>query len=277
MGNAALRNTSLPKVYRRVMAMAIANANANGADADSSLCPVVEGDESVDRETEAWSEAEAEARSDAESESREPETKKSGVSGPPPSTTCVLKPTPGLTRRQQSRNNSAEDVKKPSQRQSKACTGPIPKDIVDEGIGSALSDDDDIVRIHAANRKAWPRGQEPISAHATVENREIAELVRRGLIGVEPLQVDHDVFDEIQGGSCSYTLRFVEAHPWRRGKKGKKGTGKGVPQKGGAVENAWDAESDWWYLDDEAYSRLLSDGGTELLEWSETSSFVRVD
>jgi hypothetical protein len=157
---------------------------------------------------------------------------------------------------------------KQAQRQAKSSTGP--KCVIDEGVGLA-SDDGDFARIHAANRRAWPRGQEPIAADATAEDREIAELVRLGVIGAEGLQVDHD---DHEGDMCLYTVRFVEAR-----KKGGKGNDR--RQRGVHVHVAeptpWDAESDWWYLDDEAYAQLLSDGGTELLEWSEASSFVHVD
>jgi hypothetical protein len=97
------------------------------------------------------------------------------------------------------------DAKKAPQRQAKACTGP--ETMICEGV-SLASDDGDLARIHAANRKARPRGQEPIAANATVEDREIAELIRRGFIGAEDLRVDHDDFE---GAECLYTVRFVEA------------------------------------------------------------------
>jgi hypothetical protein len=158
------------------------------------------------------------------------------------------------------------DATTAQQRQAKSCTGP--KSTIDEGV-SLASDDDDFARIHAANRKAWPRGQQPIAADATAEDREIAELVRRGFIGAEHLQVDHDGFGE---GECLYTVRFVEAR--KKGRKGNNHRRHGVQV---AEPTLWDAESDWWYLDDEAYARLLSDGGTEFLDWSEASSFVHVD
>jgi hypothetical protein len=38
-----------------------------------------------------------------------------------------------------------------------------------------------------------------------------------------------------------------------------------------------DAESDWWYLDEEAHAQLMSDEWTDLVDWSEASSFVHVD
>jgi hypothetical protein len=140
--------------------------------------------------------------------------------------------------------------------------------MIDEGV-SLASDDGGVARIHAANRKAWPRGQEPIAADATAEDREIAELVRRGFIGAEDLQVDHDDFG---GDVCSYTVLFVEAR--KKGRKGNNHWRQGVQV---AEPASLDAESDWWYLDDEAYAQLLSAGGAELVDWSEASSFVHVD
>jgi len=263
MENAAKRNKSLPKVYRKATALAL--ANSTGSVADSSLCIVVESDE-LDRDIEALSDTEAEAGSDTETETPKDQA--------PLSCAGASKPAACLTRRQKSAHENSEDTKKPSLREAKACTGPIPQDIpvVNERANLTLSDaNDDIAKIHDANRKAWPRGQEPISARATIEDREIAELVRRGLIGSEPLQVDHCVFDDAREEACPYTVRYVEE------RRGKKRAGRNQRQEHGVVEHAGDTESDWWYLDDEAYARVLSDGGTELLDWSETSSFVHVD
>ncbi len=157
-------------------------------------------------------------------------------------------------------------AKKAHPRQAKSCAGP--KDMINEGVGLA-SDDGDVARIHAANWKAWPRGQEPIAVDATAEDREIAELVRQGFIGVEDLQVDYDVFEE---DVCPYTVRFVEAR-----KKGRKGNDRRRQGAQGADPAPSDAETDWWYLDDEAYSQLLSDGEAELVDWSEASSFAHVE
>lgn len=159
------------------------------------------------------------------------------------------------------------DAKKAQQqRQAKSCTGP--EGMIDEGV-SLASDGGDVARIHAANRKAWPRGQEPIAADTTAEEREVAELVRRGFIGVEDLRVDYDGFG---GDECLYTVRFVEAR--KKGRKGNNRQRQGVQV---AELAPFHAESDWWYLDDKAYTQLLSDGEAEWVDWSEASSFVLVD
>ncbi len=183
-----------------------------------------------------------------------PETEQDEVSPLPVRSESTAKP----------KHHHEVDPKK--ERQAKSSTGP--RDMIDEGI-SLASDDGDIARIHAANRRAWPRGQEPIAAHATAEDREIAELVCRGLISPEDLQVDHDNFE---GDACLYTVRVVEAR--KKGRKGKNLRRQAVQV---AEPVQWEEESDWWYLDHEAYARLLSDGGTDLVDWSETSSFVYVD
>lgn len=165
-----------------------------------------------------------------------------------------------------SKHNHDVDAMRAQQRQAKSCTGP--KDQIDEGF-SLASADGDVARIHAANRKAWPRGQEPIAADATAEDKEIAELVRLGFIGVKDLQVHHDGFGAVV---CPYTVRFVQTT-----KKGRKGNNRREQEVRVAEPAPLDAESDWWYLDDEAYAQLLSDGGAELVDWSEASSFVYVE
>lgn len=259
MENAAQRyNKRLSKVYKRAMAMSMATATAPAA--DSSLCTMVDEDDRPRLEDIEESETEG---SDTETERVTEIAKVSAPAAPKP---ILPKPT---------HDELDDGTTKPYQRQTKACTGPIPRDILDEGVSLAFSNDDynDFARIHAANRRAWPRGQEPISAQATVEDKEIAELVRRGLIGAGDLQVDHDHFDDLGEDVLPYTVRFVEAGG--RGKKGRKGGRR--PQVEEAAKHEWEMESDWWYLDDEAYAQLLSDGGTELLDWSETSSFVCVD
>jgi len=134
----------------------------------------------------------------------------------------------------------------------------------------ADDDGDDIARIHAANRRAWPRGQEPIAADATTEDWEVAELVRRGLIRGEGLCVDRGFDDGFEGDVCPYTVRVVETR-----KKGRNGSGRRradrVPEPATTV-----VESEWWYIDDEVCARLLSDEGSKLVDWSEASSFVHV-
>ncbi len=197
---------------------------------------------------------EVESETDTETK-MDGETEKAEVSPMP----TVSKPTPN------SKHHHEVDTKK--ERQAKPFTGP--KDTIDEGVSLAF-DDGDVARIHAANRKAWPRGQEPIAADATVEDREIAELVRRGFIVNEGLRVNHDDFGEEE--VCHYTVRFLEAR-----EKGRKSNDR--QRRGMQVAEVlpWDAESDWWYVDDEAYAQLLSDGGTEFVDWSEASSFVHVE
>jgi len=290
MDMAAVRHKRLiSKAFRRAACMASTNMNddaaaAAGGDSTSSVCTVV--DENDVARLEDLEDMEKENDTSGSDTETETEKKKETESSRPAHPVLVPKPTgfdacgyfhpdfhPCLDLDDE--ENDEEKTKPRQRRQTKACTGLIPRDILDEGVSLAFSDEeDDFARIHAANRKAWPRGQEPISARATVEDREIAELVRMGLIGAEDLQVDHGRFDGLGENVLPYTVRFVEAKG--RGKKGKS-RGSRRMQAEGAVNQNWEAESDWWYLDDEAYAQLLSDGGTELLDWSETSSFVCVD
>ncbi|KAK3896441.1 hypothetical protein C8A05DRAFT_48477 [Staphylotrichum tortipilum] len=254
MENAAKRNKTLPKLYRRAM-MAAAVEAKDKAVPNWSICTntrVSVFDElgEVDERTPVG--VDGETDTGGETGTR---TDKGEVSPLP----TGLKSTPRP-------KHHEVDATKSQQRQAKSCAGP--KGRINEGI-SLASDEGDVARIHTANRKAWPRGPEPIAADATAEDREIAELVRRGFIGAEDLQVDRDDFG---GGVCPYTVRFVEAR-----KKGRKGNNR--PRQGVQVAESApsDAESDWWYLDDEGYAQILSDGGTELVDWSEASSFANVD
>ncbi|KAK4170924.1 hypothetical protein QBC36DRAFT_340991 [Triangularia setosa] len=244
MENAAKRNKMLPKVYRRAMIAAAEAAEAKGKEVPNSSIrtntevSVVGGLNKLDERTPV--EVDNKTETDTGTEKVEMSVSPSG-----------LKPTSN------SKHYEAE-VKKAQKRQAKACTGL--KGVIDEGVSLAF-DDGDVARIHAANRKAWPRGQVPIAADATAEDREIAELVRRGLIGPEDLRVSHDDFgDDVY----PYTVRFVETR-----KKGRKRSNR--PRQGVQVERLalLDAESDWWYLDDEVCAQLLTNGGADLMDGSE--------
>ncbi|KAH6850505.1 hypothetical protein B0I37DRAFT_371795 [Chaetomium sp. MPI-CAGE-AT-0009] len=254
MENAAKRNKTLPNVYRRAMRAAAAEAEAEAKHQEVpnwSIRANTEGSV-VGRLSELGEGIPVETGTEEAEESPLPVASKS-----------TPKP----------KHDHEVDAKKGQQRQAKSCIGL--KGTIDEGVGLA-SDDDDVARIYAANRKAWPRGQEPIAADATAEDKEIAELVRRGIIGVEDLRVDHD---DIGGDVCLYTVRCVEAR--KKGRKGSKGTNSRQQGVRLAEPAPLCAESDWWCLDDEAYAQLLSDGGSELgcelVDWSEASSFVHVD
>ncbi|KAK3896788.1 hypothetical protein C8A05DRAFT_20314 [Staphylotrichum tortipilum] len=242
MENAAKRNKTLPRAVRRAMMAAAAEAKAKEVPTDAEIS-VVDELRRLDERTPG--------EGGGVTDNAGTETEQVEVSPLP------------IRSKSASKSKHHHEVDPKKERQAKSCTGLW--DMIDEGI-SLASDDGDVARIHAANRKAWPRGQTPIAAHATAEDREIAELVCRGLISHEDLQVDHDNFE---GDVCLYTVRVVEAP-----KKGRKGNNlrRQAVQIGEPVQ--WEAESDWWYLDDEAYARLLSDGGTDLVDWSETSSFV---
>ncbi len=242
-GNAAKRSKALPKAVRRAVTAAAAEAKKEIL-TNTEISAV----EELNRLDESTS-VEVEDETDAG-------TEKAEVSPLPAGSEST-----STNSKHQHENNAKKE------RQAKPCTGP--KTLINEGVGLA-SDDGDVARIHAANRKAWPRGQEPIAADATAEDREIAELVRWGIIGNEELQVNHDDFDEEE--VCPYTLRFLEAR-----KKGRKESNRRRQGIQDAEPIPWDTESDWWYLDDEAYARLLSDEGTELVDWSEASSFVHVE
>jgi hypothetical protein len=251
MENAAKRNKTLPRVYRRAITAAAAAAEAKDeAIPNSSIRTNITGISLIDGLGDLH-EVDGETRAGMETER---------VDASP----AASKSTPTGPRLKYHHEMNATMA----QRQAKSCTGP--KAFIDEGV-SLASDDGDFARIHAANRKAWPRGQEPIAADATIEDREIAELLRRGVIGAQELRVDHD---EVDGHVCPYTVRFVAAR-----KKGRKGNND--RRQGGEVAEPPllhpEPASDWWYLDDEVYAQLLSDGGAEFVDWSETSSFVHVD
>jgi hypothetical protein len=246
MENAAKRNKTLPKVFRRAMIAAAAEAEARD-----------KGDSNIRANTHVSA---SEGGLSTQLGERTPVEVGGGTETEPSPLPAASNSTPKPT------HHHKADAKKAQPRQAKSCIGP--KDMVDEGVGLA-SDDGDVASIHTANRKAWPRGREPIAADATAEDREIAELVRRGFIGAEDLRVDHGDFE---GEVCPYTVRFVEAR--KKGRKGNNRRGSGVQV---AEPAPLDAESDWWYLDDEEYAQLLSDGGAELVDWSEASSFVHVD
>ena len=245
MENAAKRNKTLPRAVRRAMMAAMAEAKAKEVPTDAEIS-VADELNRLDERTPV--------EGGGVTDNAGTETEQVEVSPLPIRSKSTSK----------SKHHHEADLKK--KRQAKSYTGSW--DLIDEGIGLA-SDDGDVARIHAANRKAWPRGQNPIAAHATAEDREIAELVCRGLISHEDLQVEHDNFE---GDVCLYTVRVVEAP--KKGRKGKNLRRQAV-QITEPVQR--EAESDWWYLDDEAYARLLNDGVTDLADWSDTSSFVYVN
>ncbi|EAQ91916.1 predicted protein [Chaetomium globosum CBS 148.51] len=248
--NAAKRNKTLPKAHRRAMRAAPAAA----AEAKHKAIPnstirtnitnalVVDGLSNLDERTPLEADGGKDTGTEARTEARtETETKEEVCPLP-----AVSKPTPKLEHRH------ANDPRKTQQRQPKSCTGL--KGVIDEGVGLS-SDDGDVARIHASNWKAWPRGQEPIAADATGEDKEVAELVRQGFIGVEELRVGRD---DIGGDVCPCTVRFIEAR--KKGRRGDNCGRQGVQVVGHGPLHA-ELESDWWYLDDEAYAQLLSDGG----------------
>jgi hypothetical protein len=249
MENAAKRNKTLPKVYRRVMAAA---AEAKAKEAPSSSVRTITEVSPVDGLDELDMIVEVDS---------ETETEKVEVVSPLP---AASKSTPKPGHYHEVTTKIAQQPK----RQTKSCTGQKP--IIDEGVSLASDEDGDVARLHAANRKAWPRGKEAIAADGTLEDREIAELVRRGFIGAEDLQVDHDDFGEDQW--CPYTVRFMEPR-----KKGRRGDNRRQQEAQVVAPAPLDPESDWWYLDDKAYAQLLVDGGFELVDWSEASSFVHVE
>ena len=250
MENAAKRNKTLPKVYNRAMKAAGAEEASDEKFPNWSIRANTE-DSVVDEPR--WHDERTPVDVDSETDTG---TGKGAVSPLPAGSKSTSNP----------KHDHEADAAKKQQRPAKSCIGP--RDTIDEGVGLA-SDDGDVARIHAANRKAWPRGQEPIAADGTAEDREIAELICWGLIGNEDFRVDHDDFE---ADMCPYTVRFLEAR--RKGKKEKTRRRQGVQV---AEPAPWDAESDSWYLDDEAYAQLLSDGGAELVDWSEASSFVHVE
>ncbi|VBB73721.1 Putative protein of unknown function [Podospora comata] len=240
--NAAKRNKTLPRACRRAMmaaaaaATAIENEDSNEGDKPDQSTPVEEADATTTQTKTATEELDAPAL--------------------PAGSEVTSKP-----------RHHQDEVKKPSQkRQPKAITGP--KSIIDEGVTLAFDDDDDVARIHAANRKAWPRGPMPIAADATVEDWEVAELVRQGLIGPEDLQVNYRGFGD---EACLYTIQVVDT--MKKGRRGKGRQRQGVHVKDLA---ALDAESEWSHLDDEVYAQFLSDEESSLADWSELS-FVCVD
>jgi hypothetical protein len=189
MENAAKRDKTLPKVIRRAMMGAVAEAKDKEA-LNASICTtnaevsVVDGPSNLDnRRMIVEVDSETDTRTETIRSKSTPKPKHHGI-----------------------------DAKTTQEQQATLCTGL--KDMIEEGL-SLASDDGDVARIYAANRKAWPRGQEPIAVDATAEDREIAELVRLGLIGAEDLQVDYDDFG---GNVCPYTVRFVQARV--KGSKG---------------------------------------------------------
>ncbi|KAK0665756.1 hypothetical protein QBC41DRAFT_327351 [Cercophora samala] len=258
--NAAKRTKTLPKAYRRAIMAAAAAAAAAAAtptenqDSNGTLNTSLEGNTEVAVVDEV-NKLEESTPPEADTTTTETETEtgreKGEVSALPATSKARSKP-----------KHYEVDVKKPrQQRQAKSTTGP--KSMIDEGVSLAF-DDDDVASIHAANRKAWPRGQMPIAADATAEDWEIAELVRRGLIGPENLQTNYEGFED---EACMYTVRFVDTM-----KKGRKR--KGCHRQGVRVEDlvALDSQSEWSYLDDEVYAQFLNDRETGSLgDWSELS------
>jgi hypothetical protein len=254
MVNAAKRKKTLPKVYRRATRVAAAAAVVEAKDEaipNSSIRTNITGISVIDGLGDLHEvDGKTCAGMEAEREDAWPSASKSTPTSP------------------RVKHHHKMNATTAQQRQAKSCTRP--RAFIDEGV-SLASDDGDFARIHAANRKAWPRGQEPIAADATIEDRDIAELLRQGIIGAQELQVDHD---DIDGDVCLYTVRFVEVR--KKGRKGNNGRRQGV-QVAEPPSLYAESESDWWYLDDESYAQLLDDGGTELVDWSETSSFVHVN
>jgi hypothetical protein len=249
MGNAAKRNKTLPKGHGRAMSVVAAKAKVKEF-RKSSLGANIEAEVGAHGLSKLYGGTPVEVGGKMET-----------------GTATATEPVPAASKATSKPKHHHEiDANKAQHRQAKSCTGP--EGMIDEGV-SLASDDGDVARIHAANRKAWPRGQEPIASDATAEDREIAELVRRGFISAEDLRVDHDDFG---GDMCPYTVRFVEAR--KKGARGNNRRGQGVTV---AEPVPLEAESDWWYLDDEEFAQLLSDGATELVDWSEASSFVHVD
>ncbi|KAM7211103.1 hypothetical protein V8F06_013523 [Rhypophila decipiens] len=170
------------------------------------------------------------------------------------------------------KNETFEVQKLQQQRQSKACTGH--KDAIYEGFNLALDEDEDVAIILAANRKAWPRGQASIAVNATPEDKEIAELIRTGLLAREELGVNHWDDEMATQDFYPYTVRIVDAER----NKDRKRNSRSREGPGYAVEQApsEEADSDWWHLDDEVFAQLLSDGAFDVKDESEFS-FVHVD
>ena len=226
MQNAAKRIKTLPKAHRRAMRAAAAAAAAASADFHR------------------------------EPESNRVDTEVSDVGGPSTlaggieiDTATVkldtLTPPAGPRSTSAAKQHEAEAKKASQKRQTKACTNV--KSVVDEGISLAFDDDADVARIHAANRRGWPRGQAPIAADATIDDREIAELVSRGLIGPEGFAVNHD---DAEDHVLQYTVRLVEDKKKRRNRQ-RRGAQVG---EGGSL--GAESESDWLYLDDESGSEM---------------------
>ncbi|KAH6649367.1 hypothetical protein F5144DRAFT_634638 [Chaetomium tenue] len=207
MENAAKRNKTLPKVYRRAVKVAATEADEAKDEAILNSRDARGADDGTDT--------------------------KEGMSPLPAASKQTPRP----------EHHQGNDSKKGQQRQPKSCTGL--KGMIEEGV-SLASDGGDVARIHASNWKAWPRGQEPIAADETGEDKEVAELVRQGFIGVEGLRVDRD---DIGWGVCPYTVRFVETR--EKGRKGGSRGRQGVQLVGPGPLHA-KLESDWWYLGDEA-------------------------
>lgn len=236
--NAAKRNKTLAKVYRRAMRAAAAAAEAKAeAIPNSSIrtnitgISVVEGLSKLDEKTPVEIDGETDTRTETRTETETTEE----VS--PLSAASKLTPKP--------EHHQMDDPKKTQQRQPKSCTGLM--GMIDEGVNLA-SDDGDVARIHASNWRAWPQSQEPIAADATGEDKEVAELVRRGFIGAEALRVDRS---DIGGDVHTYTIRFVE--PWKKGRNGNNRGRKGVQVTEHRPLHA-ESQSDRWYMDDEAYA-----------------------
>lgn len=220
MENAAKRNKTLPKVDRRAMMAAAAAAAAAGSNVGPG------SNSSIRADTEVLIVGGASTLDGVETDTA---TDKLEASTPPTGSRSTSK----------SKQHEAEVKKASQKRQTKACTSL--KSVIDEGISLAFDDDDNVARIHAANRKAWPRGQVPIAADATIEDREIAELVRRGLIGPEGVGVNHD---DSGDDVLQYAVRFVMEKKKRRNRQ-RRGAQVG---EGGPLDA--ESESDWLYLDD---------------------------
>ncbi|KAK4208472.1 hypothetical protein QBC37DRAFT_70864 [Rhypophila decipiens] len=246
MENEALRRSkTMPRALRRAAKIAAAESSNN-----------------VDHGRDHHDEDDSEApRNDRETPAEEE------INSDTPITQPNSTPTPS-----KQDNKTFQVTKIQQQRQSKACTGH--KDAIYEGVSLALDEDEDVARILAANRKAWPRGQAPIAVNATPEDKEIAELIRTGLLAREELAVNHWDDDTASEDFCPYTVRIVEAGR----KSGRKRNSRSREGPGHAVEQAplEEADSDWWHLDEEVLAQLLSDGAFDLKDGSEFS-FVYVD
>lgn len=263
------RNKSMPKAYRRMARITAAEADAGAEDAadgedsrggtdqelKSSITPAI--DTSASPDAVATPEDGSKAKVGAVTEKAQVRMTASA---------CWAE----LTEANLQGTLEGDDVwSTKQQRQPKACTGLKP--LIDEGITLAFDDDRDVATINAANRKAWPRGRSRVGTSATVEDRELAELVRIGLLTPEELVVDH--WDDI-GEFCPYTVRFGDPK-----RKGAGTTCKGFPDCGADVPppaSIEEHEVDWTCLGDEAYAQLLQDGWLDSNDGSELS-YVFID